>query len=78
MITCICLVCGCEWSYKDGTDEDLIRASSSPCGHQGLFEVKHTEETMCKCNQCLLHGREGCPRADAEEKVLSQKKALSK
>lgn len=39
MIRCRCLVCKSEWEYKDGIDEDMIRASCSPCGHQGMFEI---------------------------------------
>ena len=45
MINCKCCVCGATWDYDDGTDESLIRASSAPCGHQGLFEMKRESET---------------------------------
>jgi hypothetical protein len=39
MIICTCLVCGYQWYWEDDTDEDIIRASCAPCGHQGLFKV---------------------------------------
>lgn len=27
---------------------------------------------LCKCDDCGLHGNEGCPRADAEEEAIKQ------
>lgn len=43
MIICKCLVCEYEWQYPDGTDIDIVRATCSPCGHQGLFEVREVK-----------------------------------
>jgi len=37
---CTCIVCNCTWTYPIKTKEDEIRASCSPCGHQGLFKVE--------------------------------------
>ncbi len=47
-IICSCMVCNAKWSYEAKDDfkgddkdmEDLARATCSPCGHQGLFEVE--------------------------------------
>jgi len=36
---CECGVCNATWSYPIETDESIVRASCSPCGHQGLFGV---------------------------------------
>ena len=44
MIICTCFVCGKKWGYPDDIDENLIRASCSPCGHQGCFDVKTTKD----------------------------------
>jgi len=44
MIICTCIVCGCKWGYNDETDIDVIRATASPCGHQGLFKVEDEKE----------------------------------
>lgn len=40
MIVCTCWVCGSKWCYEDDADEDLIRATCAPCGHQGMFNVE--------------------------------------
>jgi len=48
MIIRKCLVCGFVDSFDDDSDEDIIRASCLPCGHQGLFEL--TKETVKKLN----------------------------
>jgi len=37
---CTCGICDAKWAYPFETDEGIIRASCSPCGHQGCFEVK--------------------------------------
>lgn len=37
---CTCGICKAKWSYPFETDEGIIRASCSPCGHQGCFEVR--------------------------------------
>lgn len=44
MIKCECMVCDCKWEYDrdDEEAEGLIRASCSPCGHQGCFFVENT------------------------------------
>ena len=34
---CECLICKCKWAYPEDTDESMIRASCSPCGHGGCF-----------------------------------------
>lgn len=50
MIICTCLVCGYKWSYPDNMDEDIIRASCAPCGHQGVFLVERIEKNeICSC-----------------------------
>jgi hypothetical protein len=37
-----CMICNCEYKYESDkeVDEDRIRASCLPCGHQGLFTLK--------------------------------------
>jgi len=41
---CTCLICKAVWAYPANTDEDIIRASCSPCGHQGCFTCEKVEE----------------------------------
>lgn len=43
MIICRCSICDYEWGYDDDTNESLIRASCAPCGHQGMFKLRKTE-----------------------------------
>ena len=37
-----CLICNykCIWKPKNKEEEDTIRASCLPCGHQGAFTLK--------------------------------------
>ena len=42
-----CLVCSCEEIYEGKPeDEDIIRASCLPCGHQGLFTLEVIKERV--------------------------------
>jgi len=47
-VICTCMVCRSKWEYKNVTEGqlDAIKASSSPCGHQGLFEIKVIPEVL--------------------------------
>lgn len=37
-----CMICGykCLYEIKSSDDENIIRATCLPCGHQGLFKLK--------------------------------------
>jgi len=52
-VICTCIICRAKWVYKNVTEDqlDAIRASSSPCGHQGVFETKVIREVLGdECN----------------------------
>ena len=34
------MVCDTEWTYDSNIEEDIVRATCSPCGHQGLFKTE--------------------------------------
>jgi len=40
---CKCSICDCRWAYDITVEEDIVRATCAPCGHQGLFEVNRGE-----------------------------------
>jgi len=45
-VICTCMVCKSKWEYRIRTKDQLgvIKASQSPCGHQGLFETEIKSE----------------------------------
>ena len=41
-----CLICHSKILWENG-DEDIIRATCLPCGHQGLFNLKELSKKEC-------------------------------
>jgi len=54
-----CQVCGAKWRYytDSSEEEDKIKASSQPCGHQGLSTFTEVELVVNKkCTTCWGRG----------------------
>lgn len=76
ILKCSCMICQHTW-YFQGVPESRVRASCSPCGHQGLFDVEEVDEmpsqdvTTHTCLRCKRPLKIGEVRAFSHEDLVN-------